>query len=66
MSFYKGAFIKGNWRKSRDWLQHRHASLSGGNVGVKSELWVSPTGCVWKHDHTLPAHTRPVLEAART
>ena len=56
VSIYKG------WRrKSRDLLQHRHASRNEGKVGAKSELWVSPTGCVWKHD-TL---CRPTLALSR-
>ena len=37
------------------------AARSVGEVGVKSEPWVSPTGCVWKHD-TL---CRPTLALRR-
>lgn len=59
----KKAFIKGSRRKSRDRLQHRHASLNEVEVGAKSELWVSQTGCVWKHDtlcrSTLALRRRP-------
>ncbi|MFS2832984.1 hypothetical protein [Bacteroides uniformis] len=60
-NFYKRAFIKGSGGSRGTGRSIGTAALSAGKVGVKSEPWVSQTGCVWKHD-TL---CRPTLALRR-
>ena len=60
-NFYKWPFIKGSGGNCRTGRSTGTAARSAGTVGAKSEPWVSPTGCVWKHD-TL---CRPTLALRR-
>lgn len=59
--FYKRPFIKGSGGSRGTGRSTDTAARSAGKVGVKSEPWVSLTGCVWKHD-TL---CRPTLALRR-
>ncbi|WP_228683766.1 hypothetical protein [Phocaeicola vulgatus] len=61
--FYKWwrIFIKGSGGSRGTGRSTGTAARSAGEVGVKSEPWVSLTGCVWKHD-TL---CRPTLALRR-
>lgn len=62
-NFIKGLIIKGSGESRGTDRSTGTTARSGGEVGAKSEPWVSPTGCVWKHDtlcrHTLSLRRRP-------